>query len=621
MGPNRVAGLTEGRTEVDRVVACLTADDAPAASRRARIAALVRHVAALRSLPGPAAFDDDPPTPVELSEALGRLGNDRIELSTIGSTWELLLDDADRRSKGAHFTAPLVARRVCGLAFDALGSELSSGTTTPLLWDPACGGGAFLLAAATLIEERYELDRSTIVGGLHASDIDATALDVCRACLELWSGTQVEPVTVLADALLDLPSTWPSEFDLVVGNPPFLGQLSSATSRTTDRRAQLVAQFSSANSAYVDDAGLFVELALMRARDGGVVGLIIPESILGARDAEPMRLFASESGELTHLWIGDADTFRASVDVVAVVFRRTGASPAARTESATTTQIHTRMLPAGSNAAPTIATTPSPASWAPLLAAALEVPSVALSGKHGTLGDVADVTAGFRQHFYGIADAVIDGEPTSSTPRLVTAGAIDPLHLLWGSGKTRFAKRSFTSPVLVLDEVDDPRVREWFVERCRPKLLLASQTRVVELIVDTDGSCVPSVPVVSVEPTNTTSLWHLGAALSSPAVSSWLVAQSAGTGLSRDAVRVRAATLARVALPKTGPEWDAGAHAAQRAYEASSGQDMAQYVSALRDLAVAMNAAYCVETHVASWWWERLRLPPGFTTTRFESTE
>ena len=87
---------------------------------------------------------------------------------------------------------------------------------------------------------------------------------------------------------------------------------------------------------------------------------------------------------------------------------------------------------------------PSAASWAPLLAAAAGVPVVPRPTGGATLGDVARVTAGFRDQYYGLTDAVAD-DAAGAHP-LVTSGVIDPLDDGWGRRPTRFAKRSFDAP-------------------------------------------------------------------------------------------------------------------------------------------------------------------------------
>jgi hypothetical protein len=82
-----------------------------------------------------------------------------------------------------------------------------------------------------------------------------------------------------------------------------------------------------------------------------------------------------------------------------------------------------------------------------------------------------------------------------------------------------------------------------------PKVLVASQTRVIEAVADPDGSWLPCVPVVSVIPANTGDVRQIAALLTSPVASAWLAARSAGTGLSARALRVSAPVLGRLPMP------------------------------------------------------------------------
>ena len=574
---------------------------------RACIVALARHIATVLGAPAPAALVGDPPTPTPVLAALAELDVD-YTVDLLGVVWEQLLGRADKRSQGAHFTPRDVADRIAQIAFEHLSEPSLPGVR---IWDPSCGGGAFLLSAARWLDQHTARSRSNIVGALFASDIDPTALDVCDAALEIWSRGEARPHTAAADALLDLPDGWPVDFEVVIGNPPFLSQLAADTTRSEQRRQQLADRFESAKGAYVDEAGLFVELALTRVEVNGVVALIVPESILAARDSLPMRTFAFEHAALAALWLDEGQSFAAAVDVVALVL-----TPRPHAAANEQTSILVGVDANTDTAGDAVPSAPSPTadSWAPLLASALGVPNVDLGqGEH--LGNGATITAGFRQHFYGISDAVVNGEASTEAPKLVTSGAIEPLRSLWGERSVKFAGNKWETPVLDYEAIADEKVASWFRSRQVPKLLLASQTRILEVVVDIDGSMVPSVPVVSVEPDDPERVWHLAAALTAPAVSAWMLSIAAGTGLSHDAIRVRAATLASLPLPSDPVKWDEGARLAQRAYEAASMREYTTYVSALKELAIVMNAAYRVSSTVGSWWWERFRLPAGFEAT------
>lgn len=603
MGPTRITAVDESTAfdvSADWIAAALSTSSA-----RNVIANMARRVAAAQSLSEPAAFAQDPPCPPELDALLGTLPGNCFTVDMLGQLWERLLAPDDRRIQGAHFTPRTVADRLVQLTLNARAGYPET------IWDPSSGAGAFLLAAARALEDRYGTERSQIVGTLHASDIDRTALDVCDASLEIWSGGGIRPSVYCGDALVGLPAAWPGPVDMIVGNPPFLGQLTTDTARETERRTALREEYPNVTTAYVDDAGLFLELAVRRVGDRGAIGLILPESILGARDAEMVRKSAQASLQLCTLWVDEGQSFEAAVDVVGVVLARREPSK---------TNHESRVVRGITSAAAVPVPEPASSSWAPLLADALGVPRFSVTASR-TVDDLAVITAGFRQHFYGIADAVAEGEASTATPQLMTSGTIDPLKSRWSKHPVRFAGTRWTSPVLHLESIQDGAVQSWFHARSVPKILLASQTRVVEAVVDADGLLVPSVPVVSVEPTDPASLWHLAAVLSSPVATAWILREAAGTGMSHDSVRISARTLARLPLPEESNAWDAGAHHAREAQRASAIDDAVGYVESLRSLRDSMTVAYGVAESVGTWWWERIGSASAFNLATHRAHE
>ena len=447
-----------------------------------------------------------------------------------GLVRESLTSPDGRRGLGVHHTPPEVVVEVLDTA-EAAGLAWTE-TTTVL--DPAVGGGAFLLAVA----ERLPGDRADVVARLAGVDIDPLAVATTVAALTLWSGAAPPSDRFrVGDFLAD--DRWTEPVDVVVGNPPFLSQLRAGTARSDDRRTRLGQRWPGVGR-YVDDAMAFALASVDTVVPGGTVVLIQPSSTLGAADAEPVRARLAEVAPLVGLWIDHDRRFTASVDTVALTLR-----PGA---SADRVLVGNQELPM-----------PSAASWAPLLAAEIGVPSVHVHTAR-TLGDVASATAGFRDQFYGLRGAV-DDDADAVNP-LVTSGAIDPLHLRWGERPTRFDKASYLHPAVDLARVD-PGIRAWVEARLVPKVLVASQTKVIEAIIDESGVMVPGTPVVSVEPNGRHGPAHLAAVLTSPIATALLAQQAAGTALSADSVRVSARLVAALPVPDDEDAWDAAAACAE----------------------------------------------------------
>lgn len=469
----------------------------------------------------------------------------------LGVVFEGGLGPEKRTETGTWFTPERIAHRlVCMAGVDA-------GVRDVL--DPACGGGVFLLAALDALVAAG-VDPADAVARIHGRDTSEECVTVTRSAIWWWAARHgvdavPNPDVRCGDGLLDdLPPS-----DVVVGNPPFLGQLRARTARTEGRRAELSAQFAGVLHAYTDEAWLFLLAAVRAARPGGRVALVQPQSLLGARDAGPVRAAVDEVARLEDLWVDDGTTFDASVDACAPVLRiGTG----------------------GSN------------DWAAALADAHGVPPVVLP-EGPTIGELATVHAGFRDEFYGIAAALREGGPGL---RVVTAGAIDPFGVR-PEHVQRIAKQRWRQPTVDPAALEGKAAR-WVQAQSAPKVLVATQTRVLEAAGDPVGALVGSVPVVAVVPHDPADLWHLLAALHAPAVSAWMLRRSAGTALSADACKPTKALLSAVPAPTDRAAWDEAADHARRL--ASGAGDLAAF-------AVAADAAHGVhDASVGDWWLRRL---------------
>jgi hypothetical protein len=226
--------------------------------------------------------------------------------------------------------------------------------------------------------------------------------------------------------------------------------------------------------------------------------------------------------------------------------------------------------------------------WTAVVTRAMGVPDLPALTTAGCVGDHATITANFRDEYYGLIPAVGD-HPTG--PRLVTSGVIDPDRCSWGERPVIFYRRRFARPRVDVSRLDE-KMQRWANRLAVPKVLIANQTRVLECVVDRDGTMLPSVPVITARPSRPgdAELSALGAVLSSPLVSALLWHTAAGTGLSARSIRIRPAALAAV-------PWPAGALApAVEAYEAGD----------LDGSAAAVHAAYGIGLpdgeRLVRWW-------------------
>jgi len=338
--------------------------------------------------------------------------------AVVGAALEAATDDGRRRAQGLHVTPGWLADDLAGRALPGpRGPEARPGG--PTVCDPACGGGAFLLAAARRLH-RLGIDRRGIVRDLlWGADIDPVGLAAAEAVLALWAGEAPPPGRlVVADPLVGGAEAWPTSpaagFDAVVGNPPFQNQLGRATARTDGDRRGLRARYGAAVRAYTDTAWLFLLLGCDLVRPGGRVVLVQPQSVVAARDAAAVRDAVADRADLQDLWLDGERVFAAAVRVCAPVLERRAAPPPGGPE---------RPTPAG--------------EWGRAWAQAAALPPVDLAtAGGGTLGGRAAILAGFRDQYYGLAGAVRERDelPVGSLlAPLVTSGALDWAACSWAS--------------------------------------------------------------------------------------------------------------------------------------------------------------------------------------------
>lgn len=534
----------------------------------------------------------------------------------------------ERKGLGAYYTPPVIVEGLLELTLDPiLAARKEAGPqaiASIRVLDPACGDGNFLVAVAERLMQSLaksgvpsEKAGRMAIGCVVGVDLDERAVQACRRRLAEVTGVATNEVTTTqiwaADSLLmshetpltlfaepDAP-TWnkiraeagaEGGFDLVIGNPPFLSQLHSETVFEQQYAAKLKGRFGTLAGGYTEPAALFLVVGLQLLKPAGRLCLIEPISILASRSCRGVRSLLEASASLERAWFAQGLVFAdAAVDVWAPIFVEGSASHQA------TLHVGPTMEDAGS-----VALSPSDGdTWSPLLAAARGVPRPQISTV-GELGDVATATADFRDQYYGLVGAVVEHSDHDQLPKLITAGLIDPASLLWGQRQTRFNKEKFNAPCVVLGLLGE-EMQSWAKARLVPKVLVATQTRILEAIVDEDGELLPSVPVLTVE-SSTVDLWKIAALLSSPPISAIAAHRHLGSALSSNALKLSARDLLALPLPADDRHWTSAANIFK---QASQSEQNARR-TLLRQSASEMCAAYGVENpgELLEWWEQRL---------------
>lgn len=448
----------------------------------------------------------------------------------------------------------------------------------------------------------------------NASDNGVTAIDsICRLA-DQYQFTHLHLAFPNVFTVPEKPSEvtndhtgWSGGFDVVVGNPPFLNQLRDLTVAHRRIANFQAVRFSGFVSSLTDSAYLFLTLSCQAARPtGGHVGLVQPESLLAADGAQELRQQLPFLASFEFLWVAGEKVFNANVLTCVLVVRvdHPGRSQATRRARGADFE----PLPELQLSTEELVQMPT---WSPLIADGFGVPRVDLRTS-ARLGDVLSATADFRDQYYGIAPFVTevgtDGSEDAALGRfapLITVGLIDPLHSLWGTMPTRFNKCKWNAPAVDVGRLrSESDLGEWVDRRLVPKLLVATQTRVLEVVPDVEGAFLPSVPVVTVVP-ESISLWHAAALLSAPALTACAAARYLGASLSTSALKLSARQIEDLPLPPLSQAWDSAAAHARDAFSSDSARERSAH---LGRLAQRMCEAFCIEdsAELIAWWTDRL---------------
>ncbi len=252
-----------------------------------------------------------------------------------------IAETIDAREQQATFYTPPALATV--LADDALARIIAAGAK-PVdevrVLDPACGSGAFLVAAYRRLREAVEHERGRVMrpkerealltNCIFGSDIDERALGIARVQLleeaEL-NGQRLPRLAdnlILGDALASPPDTEPSPnavpwkdildqhgaFDCVLTNPPFGAQaklperLSIATIRELGHRYPNVSTFGA------DYAYMFLSLARKLTGPDATAGFVMPRTILNQRAGVGARRVLSDWGIAALFDLRGAKVFR-----------------------------------------------------------------------------------------------------------------------------------------------------------------------------------------------------------------------------------------------------------------------------------------------------------------------
>ncbi len=211
---------------------------------------------------------------------------ERCRADIFSELYEAFAGSGVKSNEGQFFTPPVAVN----LLVDMVG--LKPGQS---VCDPACGAGGMLIASAKRLAEGGASPKE-IASGLFGVDKDGYLARIARGRLALFLDEM--PEVVCGDSLAQISQEGQPlperRFDAVITNPPFGAKIIAASANTLLKYdlAKRWVRADGENGRFVPDGSvntsnppqiLFVELCLNLLKPGGLLGAILPESLVSSK--------------------------------------------------------------------------------------------------------------------------------------------------------------------------------------------------------------------------------------------------------------------------------------------------------------------------------------------------
>ena len=249
----------------------------------------------------------------------------------LGEMFELFLDDGIKQSEGQFFTPLPICKFI--VASLPLAEKIATAPEPIKAIDYACGSGHFLNEYAHQIKPLVEEQKRNLndyysqITGIEKEDRLAKVAKVAA-----YMHGQGQTKILDADALATHPETPPASFDVLVANPPFAveGFLQTLSDEDKKQYQLIKATGESSNTDTIEC--FFLERIHHLMAPGGLVGVIVPSSILSNADAVHTRtreLLLQFFDLVSIAKLGSGTFGKTGTDIVVFFLRRKAQNPEA----------------------------------------------------------------------------------------------------------------------------------------------------------------------------------------------------------------------------------------------------------------------------------------------------
>ena len=203
----------------------------------------------------------------------------------LGDMFEYFLDNSIKQSEGQFFTPMPITKFI--VASLPLEDKIQKSSEPLKAIDYACGSGHFLTEYAhqikPLVEKYKELDVSKYYENIVGIEKEDRLAKIAKVSAYMYGQDQIHILE--KDALTTIPEIKNESFDVLVANPPFAVEGFLLNLDDKQKQVYKLIETTGLNSNTSNIQCFFIERAKQIMSLNGVVGIIVPSSILSNSDA------------------------------------------------------------------------------------------------------------------------------------------------------------------------------------------------------------------------------------------------------------------------------------------------------------------------------------------------
>lgn len=431
-----------------------------------------------------------------------------INADVLGSVYEQYLGsiqrekndkkNSKRKSQGIYYTPRYIVDYIVNNTLGEIIKDKSGHEATQIrVLDPACGSGSFLIKAFDVLDkhitrEKYQLNAqkvfnharkvSILTSNIYGVDLDDEAVEIARLNLLLKALEQrgllpnlshnVERGNSLIDGnekelkkyfgkewkekkSFDWKKEFPDVFkqggfDVVLGNPPYIDS-EEMIKENRDFRKYCVNKYVSAKGNW-DIFCIFLQRGIDLLKEGGYLGMIIPNKLLSADYARAVRDIINKNSVIAINDYSNIKVFGASVYPVVIIVKK--AKPKINHLVEINTYIEANKIVKAENSKKINQTDLEKykKSWSPIFSFSKNLGQIdeivaKFSKLHGFCSIHGAATVSEAYIIKEFIQSQEDNNKVNIFFKFVNTGTIDRYTSLWGRQKTQYIKSAYLKPV------------------------------------------------------------------------------------------------------------------------------------------------------------------------------